>query len=523
MATSHPQRGAIAAALALLLLLFVAATVASALAAREGLPKRDDITANALARAKEALLAYASARPVDEIVGPGYLPCPDLDDDGWAESICGSLNGETGQAQRLGRLPWKTLGLPDLRDAHGERLWYAVSSKHKGLLNCAASSGCVDMGPEAAIGTITVRDAAGNVLHDGTSSSPYAPGIGGAVAVVLSPGAPLRRWGGNDQRRTCESGTCNTLGQCMTQPASLTPKCHPENYLDRSPGPAFFDEDNARFIDRNDAAGRDLNRDGFIQGPVVDHQGVTWVNDRVLAISYDDLMPRVMRRVAAEVTACLQGYGALPPNTGRTPWATPACRARSSEAGKRWSDAEGVLFGRIPDTPFRATEQSSGGRMSTLWPVAPSACRIADTSGSTSSLTRYTWWSAWKRHVFYAVAEPNAPKPTSPEACDSISCLTLVPTSGETAPTPGYRFAVLVAGHPLLFDSHRQARDSAADREIREWLEASNAELRFMNANPAASDCPADGIGPAGPVGSRANQLTIERSRLVNDVVIATP
>jgi hypothetical protein len=33
-----------------------------------------------------------------------------------------------GQAERLGRLPWKTLGLPDLRDGDGERLWYAVSS-----------------------------------------------------------------------------------------------------------------------------------------------------------------------------------------------------------------------------------------------------------------------------------------------------------------------------------------------------------------------------------------------------------
>ena len=27
----------------------------------------------------------------------------------------------------IGRLPWRTLGLPDLRDSSGERLWYAVS------------------------------------------------------------------------------------------------------------------------------------------------------------------------------------------------------------------------------------------------------------------------------------------------------------------------------------------------------------------------------------------------------------
>ena len=75
-------------------------------------------------------------------MGPGYLPCPDTDGDGWAEATCGSLDGASGQASRLGLLPWKTLGLPDLRDGYGERLWYAVSSKYKGLLNCGVSRAC---------------------------------------------------------------------------------------------------------------------------------------------------------------------------------------------------------------------------------------------------------------------------------------------------------------------------------------------------------------------------------------------
>ena len=30
-----------------------------------------------------------------------------------------------------GRLPWKTLAIPDLRDGAGERLWYAVSVRFK--------------------------------------------------------------------------------------------------------------------------------------------------------------------------------------------------------------------------------------------------------------------------------------------------------------------------------------------------------------------------------------------------------
>src|SRR5512142_1165139 len=122
--------------LAALVLLLAIGTLFATVATWRISAARDRATERALAQAREALVAYAADRPITAIVGPGYLPCPDLDGDGWAESTCGSLDGASGQADRLGRLPWKTLGLPELRDGDGERLWYAVSSKHKGLLNC---------------------------------------------------------------------------------------------------------------------------------------------------------------------------------------------------------------------------------------------------------------------------------------------------------------------------------------------------------------------------------------------------
>ena len=46
--------------------------------------QRDRMSDRALAEAREALIAYAVDRPINASVGPGYLPCPDLDDDGWA-------------------------------------------------------------------------------------------------------------------------------------------------------------------------------------------------------------------------------------------------------------------------------------------------------------------------------------------------------------------------------------------------------------------------------------------------------
>ena len=524
MTPQSQQRGAALVAIAAILAIAIVASLTTAIARSATGPRRAAVSDRALAAAREALVAHAASRPLDEIVGPGYLPCPDLDDDGWAEPTCGSMTGQTGQWQRLGRLPWKTLGLPDLRDAFGERLWYAVSSKHKGLLNCTVSPACLDMSPEAAIGTITVRDASGTVIHDGTSASPYEPGKGGAVAVVFAPGPALARWSGNGaspvaQVRVCEGGQCNAAGRCVTQPPTLTPKCNPENYLDRSPGPAFSDEDNARFVDRNDAAGRPANRDGFIRGPVTDHDGATWVNDRLAVISYDDLMPRVMRRVAEEVSACLRDYAARSDNLGRLPWAAPACRSHDPDPALRWSDSSGALFGRVPDTPFLATNRDSGTTMHSQWVPG---CRIADASGNTAGTAAFTWWSAWKRHVFYSVAPANRPAPGVPAACDTMSCLFLSHDPGGVAPR-GHRFAVLVAGHPLLFDSGRQSRDALADIDVVHWLEGANVDLRRLNANPAAAGCPEDPAYPKGPAEYTFNRLATLAARNLNDVVVAGP
>ena len=80
---------------------------------------RDKSTAAALAQAKDALIG----RAVTDDNRPGSLPCPDTDNDGSAELFVGNKC-----PSYIGRLPWRTLGLPDLRDSSGERLWYALSS-----------------------------------------------------------------------------------------------------------------------------------------------------------------------------------------------------------------------------------------------------------------------------------------------------------------------------------------------------------------------------------------------------------
>lgn len=115
------------AVLLLLLLLGTVSTLAVFGLVRPKSPNLEDVaqTERALAQAKEALIAYAAGREIAGSVRPGELPCPDTNNNGTAEANCGTL------AARTGRLPWATLGIPDVRDGSGERLWYTVSNNFK--------------------------------------------------------------------------------------------------------------------------------------------------------------------------------------------------------------------------------------------------------------------------------------------------------------------------------------------------------------------------------------------------------
>jgi hypothetical protein len=436
------QRGAFLLLATLVLMFAIGLVFAIELAAPASRASRERATAQALAEAREALLAYAADRPVNAIVGPGYLPCPDLDNDGWAESTCGSLSGDSGQQERLGRLPWKTLGIADLRDGDGERLWYAVSSRYKGLLNCAASAACVDMSPAVALGTITVRAASGALLHDGTVAEPYRAAEGGAVAVVIAPGAPL-----GSQSRNCAAGDCLRAA----------------NYLEG---------DNAAFVDRNDAAGRPRNADGFTQGPGVRADGSLAVNDRLTALGYRDVMPRIMRRVALEAAACLRSWA-----TAHAAYPAPVPLCGQAMVPGAWTGVEGARFGRIADTAWDG------------------ACTL-------SAPASHSWWKAWRVGVFYAV---------QPGAIDIVDAQGRATRRARDA-------AVIVAGAPLVIDGFVQQRDASALADARQWLEGGNALLESgagCGAQPPPFSCEA--------AGTCARVTDAAAGRAFNDVVVALP
>lgn len=442
---------------AIILLLLVGFGIAAlvfgmATPAKESIEK-DKKTAAALAEAKAALIGFAVGSRLDLAGTPrvGDLPCPDLVNDGTSGTSCSNGGGTT-----LGRLPWKSLGLSDLRDGDGERLWYAVTDAFKnnpavGTLNSDSRGG------------ITVRNRGGTTIHDGRNLDAYAPS--GVIAVIIAPGAVLRRQGAaGPQDRSCAGEVGAALANCqLTQVCSsaATALCNPVNYLDTVGPPVLTvtdatgsTEDNANFTD-----GGLVN--GFINGHVFDANRNPVVNDRMLTITYQDLMPLMERRVAKEAFNCLTSYAAA--SNGRYPWAADMALS----ANGNYSSRQDVLFGRLPDS-FSQTLVGTGDLLdavlvlavNTVCTVLPSVPGCMSNSWPSSSaspachITNGSWWLQWRELVFYGVADTYKPRATvqilppavvvpPPGTCPN--CLVVDPPSGSE----NKRFVVVVAGKIL--------------------------------------------------------------------------
>lgn len=260
---AHNQRGAALMLLLLLVSVGALAVFVSGLNQATHQLERDRITNEALARAKEALIGYAlssEASTTETQPRPGNFPCPDND----APGTVGYGNEDSACALgRIGRLPWKTLGLPELRDGSGEVLWYVVSGNFR--RKSVASSFIINSDTK---GTLLIYGAAGAALLT-------PPGSEG-VAIVLSPGTIQ---GG--QVRDTSSALCPT-----TSTVIQANRCA-ANYLE-----------NFNAIVGN----------AITNGPFYSGVSSANFNDRLLAISTKDFMPAIEKRVATEVSRVLRAY-----------------------------------------------------------------------------------------------------------------------------------------------------------------------------------------------------------------------
>ena len=438
------QRGAALMVMLVIMVMGAATFLVSSLNRSAVQTERDRLTADALAQAKTALIAYA-ATYADTHSGKvhGYLPCPDegqnITQDGQANSPCGATD-----VSRIGKLPWNTLGLQPLKDGSGECLWYAVSGTHK-------NSPTTLMMNDDTVGLFEVMAPDGVNYLAGSSANNRA------VAVIFAPGNAQ----GGTQSHSSATGTPSCGGNYTAS-----------NYLDN---------DTTHNINNSVTSATANAVSRFIAGPVKDTSGTTIVNDRMIFITKDDIFNAIRRRadfvdplrnplllMTQKAAECIADYGRHN-NAGlsdkRLPWSARAPATTPVDTDCNYRDGTSttrIMYGRLPN-------RVSGSRLSTNNQISQTSC------GGTSSYyqldvancpagwnTYYPWWSNWKDHVFYTLANSYRPAAGSSPSCGT--CLT-VNGGGQ------YAAVVIFAGQKLA----TQTRSTSSDRlNFSNYLEGNN-------------------------------------------------
>lgn len=279
------ERGAALLAAVLLLVLGVATAGLTFFRPTPAATVIEDRTGDALAQVKQALVGYASAfcsNPDPQFpecpTRPGELPCPDITNDGLADAPCAS--------NRIGRVPWKTLRIPEPKDHAGETLWYAVAST---FLSSAAIINSHTTGnlrvftvhekePAQATQVAEIAVPPSVTPAPPTAEQATRAAVAKGAAVIFSPGSAI-----NGQNRGSSKATC---GATPNVPRNLCPA----NYLES----VVVDN-----IVYNNAA---------MAGPFISSRPATRFNDRLIYLTAADLIPPAEMRVGAALTKLLLDY-----------------------------------------------------------------------------------------------------------------------------------------------------------------------------------------------------------------------
>ncbi len=424
---------------ALLIMMLILILGAAALVTRGNLQGRltsppERATTAGLATAREALLAHALTWDAAHPGEYGALPCPDLDASGtWAEGE--AHEGACGPAyhSRIGRLPWRTLGLAPARSAGIDCLWYAVSGTWK-----AAGSASPQMRNSDTSGQFRIRGADGTTLLTGTDAASRA------VAVIIAPGPALP-------------------GQTRTAAASGVEQCG-GNYL----ASQWLDADHG--FDNAALAGTAHAIDDFLAGD----PSVGANNDRLLWITRADIETRLharadfraqMTELGEALARCIADVAQRNPGGAsdhRLPWPAPLDLADYRLDAQYDDTPLGALSGRLPDTVNDSAALTGS-------PVARALTDCDPLAVPAWTPTMQTLWQHWKDHFFYAVALD-----LRPDATPGAACTTCLRVNGA-----GAWAAVVIYAGPRL-DTLGQVRDEPpADADTRQfvahYLEGRNA------------------------------------------------
>jgi hypothetical protein len=341
---------------------------------------KNEQTVKTLMEAKSALIGWS----VKNNNAPGRFPCPEdtskigTDREGEAASNC--------TLPAIGRLPFRTLGIGDLRDGNQNRLWYVISN---GFRDTPINS-----------------ETTAQLTIDGAGNS--------AVAIIFSPGTPLE-------------------GQQRSMPTAASPP-HVSDYLDLT------------------------NNDGdntFISSSTSEN-----FNDRLLAISHQDLFIPVEKRVLRDAKNCLDAYAAS--SQQKYPWAAPV-------SDPTHTGALDTTFGRIPSAIVTSGFDILGvltindPDMESSWSTD---CIFYDPPPS--STPSYWYNNNWPNLVFYQLA--SGYQPFSTASCGS-SCLSVTGSGNPYSGSGSYRAVVIMGGMAI----GTQIRNDAT--ETSKYLEGINVHL----------------------------------------------
>lgn len=421
------QRGAAMLVTLAIVVMGIAAALVGSLSTTALKNARQETTTVALAQAKEALIGYAITYG-DTYSGEvhGYLPCPDTSGsaEGSAAPPCGSND-----VSRIGRLPWKTLGLPALRDGDGECLWYAISGTYK-------NNPKTDLMNWDTRGLFEVLDASG---------TPVAQDV---VAVVFAPGP--------------------VLGSQNRAPGGAAPICG-GNYTATN----YLDSDGTL---NNGTVSTSANATSQFR-----LASSTQINDQLIYITRQDIWNAMLKRndfmttlatMTQKAAECIADFGRRNRYTW-WPYSINSSNRRLPWPGRFWpsatdyltdssyDDEDGRMAGRLP---YRVNSSDDSGETNNL--ISDPWYQLKSDGSNCPSVASwpsyYPWWTNWKDHLYYALANSFRPNSDS-----STSCGTCLHVNGSG----NYAAVVMFAGKPLA----GQARTTTSDRlDLSNYLEGRN-------------------------------------------------
>jgi len=373
-------------------------------------------TSKALSQAKDALLAYAATRADISVPSPqpgeyGFLPCPETFKNGTEGNSAPSCSG-TG-INALGWLPWKSLGLPPLKDESGTCLLYAVSASYKknpsydmlnedtnGMFQIVDEAGVVVTGNNAEDRVVAVIFAAGNALPG--QSRNYAPGsVCGEDYANYS--AYLDTGGATDNSDV--DAASDMIDQFIHSTAASTANTKANPYNDK-----FVT------ISRSEIWNTILRRDDFIDNP-----------------------SSKIRRMTEALAQCIAAYG----NSNNNRWLPmPALENLSGNDYRdnySYDDDAGTNHrGRYPfivNTADGIIPGTSGGSIlfdkgiCNALPIQLPPGPSADLTTAAMTEDR-VMWEHWKDHVFYAVSDTYDPKPVPVVPDPAPRCSSCIKVNG---------------------------------------------------------------------------------------------